>query len=73
MTAPLFPGTPKGQRRCRIGIDTGCGFRQARVGHVERKRSGWRAMSGYRVAYMIGNLLTESIIRTLGELCEVTT
>jgi hypothetical protein len=27
---------------------------------------------GYRVAYMIGNLSTESIIRALGELCEVT-
>jgi hypothetical protein len=24
-------------------------------------------MSGYRVAYMIGNLSTESIIRTLGD------
>jgi len=27
-------------------------------------------MDGYGAAYMIGNLLTESIIRTLGELCE---
>jgi hypothetical protein len=30
-------------------------------------------MSGYRVAYMIGNVSTESIIRRLGELCEGTT
>lgn len=30
-------------------------------------------MSGYRVAYMIGNLSIVSTIRALGELCEGTT
>ncbi len=30
-------------------------------------------MSGYKVAYMIGNLSIESIIRALGELGEGTT